>query len=141
LYFISVLVIFFTLERLLDMKSRGSVKIKYTPGKIMFRGLLAGLIIGTTVVLSNIGEVISGIFSVFPAIFLSTMLITLREHGASFSAGISKSMILGSQTVMLYAVCVHFLYPVIGTLWGTLLAYAISMIMVLALLFVRDRIS
>ena len=141
IYLVSVLVIFFLMERILKMRSQGSVNIRYTPGKIAFRGLLAGFIIGTTVVLSNIGEVISGIFSVFPAIFLSTMLITLREHGASFSAGMGKSMILGTQTVMVYAVSIHFLYPEIGTLWGSLLAYLISMIIVMILLYVRKRIS
>ena len=141
IYYVTVTVLFLILEKKVKMKSAGSVKVKYTAGKIAFRGLFAGFIIGVSVLLSNIGEVISGIFSVFPAIFLSTMVITIREHGSSFSGGIGKSMILGSQTVVLYAAAIHFLYPVLGTIWGSVLSYAISMIMVALLLLLRNRIS
>lgn len=141
IYYVTVTVLFLILEKKVKMRSAGSVKVKYTPGKIVFRGLFAGFIIGVSVILSNIGEVISGIFSVFPAIFLSTMLITIREHGSSFSGGMGKSMILGSQTVVIYAVAIHFLYPVAGILIGTIISYAISMLMVATLMLLRDKVS
>jgi len=141
IYLAVLLFIFYLMERPLKMRSSGSVNVEYTVGKIAFRGVFAGLIIGTSVVLSNVGDAIAGIFSVFPAIFLSTMMIMLKEHGANFSAGMGKSMILGSQTVVVYAIAIHFLYPEVGVILGSVAAYAISMIMVLALLFVRDRIS
>ncbi|MFO8051075.1 MAG: DUF3147 family protein [Thermoplasmatota archaeon] len=139
IYFLTLLTLFLIMEKVVRMRSALSVKVRYTPAKIMFRGLFAGFIIGTTVLLSNIGETISGIFSVFPAIFLSTMLITLKEHGASFSGGMGKSMLLGSQTVVVYVLAVHFLYPLIGALWGTIASFMLSMIMVASLLFFRNR--
>lgn len=141
IYSSTLVVLFVLMERVLKTRSRGSVKVEYTAGKIAFRGLFAGVIIGTTVILSNVGEVISGIFSVFPAIFLSTMLITLKEHGSSFSGGIGKSMLLGSQTVVVYAVSVHFLYPEIGMFLGTLGAFGISLVMMGILLLLRERFS
>jgi len=61
--------------------------------------VIAGIIIALAVVLSNEGEVVSGIFSVFPAIFLSTLFIMSREHGSEFAGGIAKSMIIGTPTV------------------------------------------
>ena len=92
--FISSLIItFLLLEKVVKIASVGSVKVHYTARKILFRGLLTGVIISTSVLLSNIGEVISGIFSVFPAILSSTMVISLHEHGPNFSAGMAKSMI------------------------------------------------
>lgn len=141
IYSATLLFLFVMMERVLKMRSRGSVKVKYTPGKIAFRGIFAGFIIGTTVLLSNIGEVISGIFSVFPAIFLSTMIITLREHGSRFSGGIGKSMLLGSQTVVVYAISVHFLYPVAGIFLGTVISFLISIVIMGVLLIIRDRFS
>jgi hypothetical protein len=141
IYSVTLLVLFILMERILKMRSKGSVSVKYTPMKILFRGTFAGVIIGLTVVLSNIGEVISGIFSVFPAIFLSTMLITLKEHGSRFSGGIGKSMVLGSQTVVIYSIAVHFLYPEVGIFLGTVVSFLISIIMLVVLLLIRDRFS
>ena len=137
----TIAILFVMLEFVLRTPSSAPVKVHYTPTKLAIRGLFAGFIIGVTVLLSNVGEVISGIFSVFPAIFLSTMVITYREHGAGFSSSIGKSMLLGSQTVAVYAIAVHFLYPWIGTLLGSLAAYGISMLVVAALLVLRNRIS
>jgi len=109
--------------------------------KIIFRGLLAGTIISIAVFLSNTGAVLSGIFSVFPAIFLSTMLISLREHGPNFVGGIAKSMIFGSQSVMIYAVAVYFFYPLYGVILGSIFSFGISIVVMIILLGLRKKIK
>ena len=95
-YTVSMVSTFLILEKIIKIKSVGKKKVHYTPFKIALRGIVTGIIITISVLLSNVGEVLSGIFSVFPAILSSTMIITIREHGPDFSAGIAKSMILGS---------------------------------------------
>ena len=67
--------------------------------------------IAIAVYLSNINSVLSGIFSVFPAILSSTMLISVKEHGPNFTSGLAKSMIIGISSVLTYATMIHFLYP------------------------------
>jgi uncharacterized membrane protein (GlpM family) len=129
------------LERVKKTPSIGSVAVHYTPMKIIFRGLLAGTVIAIAVFLSNIGAVLSGIFSVFPAIFLSTMLISLREHGPNFAGGIAKSMIFGSQSVMIYAVAIYFFYPLYGVVLGSIFAFGISIIVMMILLGLRKKIK
>ena len=95
IFFVSLLFTFFILEKIIKIPSKSNVKVHYTALKIAFRGLLAGIVIAIAVYLSNINSVLSGIFSVFPAILSSTMLISVKEHGPNFTSGLAKSMIIG----------------------------------------------
>jgi len=141
IYAAALIFTFMVLERVKKTPSIGSVAVRYTPMKIILRGLLAGTVIAIAVFLSNIGAVLSGIFSVFPAIFLSTMLISLREHGPNFADGIAKSMIFGSQSVMIYAAAIYFFYPLYGVVLGSIFAFGISIIVMVILLGLRKKIK
>ncbi len=132
---------FVSLEKFLKVKSAGSVKVKYTPRKIVLRGILAGVVITVSVLLSNVGAVISGIFSVFPAIFLSTMLISAHEHGPEFVGGMAKAMIIGTLSTTSYAVAISFLYPMVDIIWGTIIAYSISVVFTFILILIRGKIG
>jgi len=140
IFAISMITTFLILEKIIKVKSQDKVKVKYTLPKIFFRGVLTGVVIMVSVLLANIGEVLSGIFSVFPVILTSTMVITYREHGADFSAGIAKSMIFGCWSVMSYAVVIHFLYPLYGILIGSITGFLTGLIISLIILFLRDKI-
>lgn len=131
---------FLYLERFRKIKSSGRVSITYTPLRIVSRGLFAGMMIAIAVALANIGEILSGIFSVFPAIFLSTMIIFLNEHGSHFAGGMGKSMILGTPSVVSYAISVHFFYPIFNIVWGTILSYCIALLITVLLLKIRYKI-
>ncbi len=138
-YFLSMGTAFLILEKKVKIESVGKVEVEYTPKKIAFRGTLAGTVIAVAVFLSNIGSVLSGIFSVFPAIFMSTMLIFTREHGSRFVGGSAKSMIFGTPSVVSYSVGVYFLYPMVGMIYGTIGSYLISLAVVSVLLRSRGK--
>jgi uncharacterized membrane protein (GlpM family) len=140
LYIGSLILTFLLLERVKKIESVGSVKVHYTPLKIAVRGIIAGCVIALAVFLSNIGEVLSGIFSVFPAVFLSTMIITVREHGPEFSAAIAKSMIVGSLSVFTYAIGIYLFYPPYGILLGSIYSYAVSLLVTCCLIILRAKI-
>lgn len=141
IFFISIVFTFIYLEYFKKIPSVGNVKVHYTLRKITFRGLLAGTIIAISVLLSNIGAVLSGIFSVFPAILSSTMLISVREHDSAFAAGMAKSMILGISSVMCYATAIHFFYPIYDVIFGSIFAYIISIIITLIIFRLRIKIT
>lgn len=141
LYVLSLVLTFIYLEKVIKIQSHKKVKVHYTKKKILLRGVLAGTVIATAVFLSNINPLLSGIFSIFPAIFLSTMLITVIEHGPRFTSGMAKSMVFGSQTVMSYVVAVHFFYPRFDILLGTLFSFFIALTIAMILLKFRRRIS
>ena len=131
---------FLFLELWKKVPSRSPIKVHYTWRKILFRGLLAGTVIAIAVLLSNVGAAISGIFSVFPAIFTSTMTIFVYEHGARFAGAMAKSMMLGSLTTVGFSVGVHYLYPELDIGLGTLAAYALSFVVVLLVSWLSRRI-
>ena len=141
IYVILLLFTFIILEYVKKIPSKSKVSVRYTPLKIMFRGILAGVVIALAVYLSNVGSVISGIFSVFPAILTSTMLICYKEHGPNFAAGMAKSMIFGISSVAVYATSIHFLYPEIGLVYGSIISYIISIFTTIIIFKLKNKIK
>ena len=139
IYIIALIATFFTLENGVKIQSIGRRHVQYSAIKILMRGLVAGFVIAVSVVLSNLSATLSGIFSVFPAIFLSTMIISYREHGPDFVGGMAKSMIFGTPSVTSYAVAIYYLYPRIGIIWGSVYAYCIGIILTLILFSIRSK--
>ena len=137
---VSMVTTFFILEKIVGVRSQERVKVRYTFSKIFFRGIMTGVIITISVLLANIGEVLSGIFSVFPVILTSTMIITYRDHGPDFSAGIAKSMIFGCWSVMSYAIVIYFLYPIMGIIIGSILGFLAGLMISIFILFFKDKI-
>jgi hypothetical protein len=140
IFLISLIITFYVLEKVIKINSIGKKDVHYTTKKIIFRGVLAGLIISIAVLLSNIGEVISGIASVFPVIVLSAAVISYYEHGPDFAAGIVKSMIIGSTSAIAYSFAVHFLYPIYGISVGSIFSLIISLFFVVINLKLRKKI-
>ena len=58
LYLTIVIISFLYLEHKKQIPSMGSVKVHYTLKKMLFRGILAGIIIALAVFLSNVGSII-----------------------------------------------------------------------------------
>jgi len=141
IYLCSVLIAFVFLEKIKKIPSVGKVKVPYTFKKIALRGVLAGIVIAIAVFLSNYGSVISGVFSVFPAILFSTMLISVRDHGPVFASGMAKSMLLGLSSVATYAVLVHFTFPIYGFIIGSIIAYACSLCVTFSIFGLRKWIT
>jgi hypothetical protein len=140
LYISALVFTIFILERKIKISSSKNVKVYYTPKKIAFRGLLAGTVISIAVLLSNFGAIISGIFSVFPAILSSTMFISVREHGPKFAAGMAKSMIIGISSVSVYSTAIFFLFPKYDIIISTIIAYFISIVITIIIFKLRNKI-
>ena len=140
IYVTALIFSIFILEYIKKIPSSGNVIVHYTPIKIAFRGIVAGIFISIAVILSNIGTTISGIFSVFPAIITSTMYISVREHGPIFASGIAKSMILGISSVAVYSTMLHFLLPIFDIIYSTIIAYIISIIITMFIFRFRSKI-
>jgi len=141
IYLISLISALIILKKKKKIKSIKNIDFHYNKKKIAIRGIVAGIVISIAILLSNIGAIISGIFSVFPAIIISTMLISYREYGPNFAAGMAKSMIIGISSVTAYAVAVHFLYPIYNIILGSILSYFASLSITFMLLAIRNKIK
>lgn len=144
LFIMFVLFSYFLVEKIIKVRSQGKRKIDLTNSQILFRALLSGGIIISSVIMTKIGGyIIGGVFAAFPAVMLSNIIITYMNHGRDFSVAVMKShMTSGSINVTVYGIGVYFLYPVFGLTMGTILAFIISLISVsLTTLFVHKKMA
>ena len=127
------LVLFFfcywVLEKRMKVPSQGTVMVSYPPARIMWRALFGGGVIAFAVFMGKLGgPLLGGIFGSFPAMFLSTLVITCNSSGADFSRSVGKSLLIsGLINVPLYEIAVRLLYPAIGLGFGTVIALIFSM--------------
>lgn len=91
---------------------------------LLARGLLAAGAIGLSVWLAAVGgAVAAGVASVFPAIFLTTMVGLWLAQGEAVPSGAVGPMMLGSTSVAAYAVLAVFSLPLLGVALGSLVAW------------------
>ena len=92
---------------------RGKNKVGITI--LSSRGIAAAIAIGVAVWLSQQGSpLLAGIASVFPAIFLTTMVALWISQGEEVPSGAVGPMMLGSMSVSLYALVATVLIPSFG---------------------------
>ncbi len=128
-YLLSLAVSFFFVENVLKTASARGKSIKYTTGLILTRSLIGGIVVAAAVYLGKVGgPVLGGMFSMFPAMFISTMLVTYFSQGASFSAGTMKSSMISGISVVIYSIVTRYAYIPLGLGYGTLLSVLISFI-------------
>jgi len=97
------------------------------PGTLVARGVLAAAAIGISVWMAGLGIVLlAGIASVFPAIFLTTMVSVWISQGQAVQAGAVGPLMLGSASVSLYAIASAFSLPALGAFWGAVAAWVLA---------------
>ena len=132
------------LEKILQINSHGTVAINYNAGRILFRAVFSGSAIAFAVLMGKLGgPLFGGIFATFPAMFLTTLIITYRSGGAEFSRATAKSLLIsGLINVILYTIFVRYLFLSVGLFWGTAIALLLSAgTGYMTYLFIRAKIS
>ena len=115
------------LEKVMAFPSRPGVNLRHTPVQIALRALFGGFVISSAVLAAKAaGPGSGGILATFPAMFLSTLVITHRSAGPEFSRAVAKSLLVSGQIhVVVYAMAVRIFYPLLGIFLGTLTAAAV----------------
>ena len=119
---------------------KGSQKVSVV--MLFSRGALAAAAVGFAVFLSSLGiAILAGMASVFPAIFLTTMVSVWLAQGHSVQAGAVGPMMLGSSSVSGYALLCAWLFPTMGPALGAFLAWIVSILFCsgLALWWMRHK--
>ncbi|MEN0061955.1 MAG: hypothetical protein AAGA48_07360 [Myxococcota bacterium] len=99
------------------------------PIVLVARGLLAGLAVGLATGVAQTGDgVLAGVLSVFPAIFLTTMVGLWLAQGEAVPAGAVGPMMLGSTSVGGFALTVTFTAPVLGIGAGATVAWVVAVL-------------
>jgi|WetSurSiteA1Bulk_404760.scaffolds.fasta_scaffold00027_10 Protein of unknown function (DUF3147) len=141
-----ILLVFCTIavEKWMKVPSQGRLVISYPPAQLIWRALFGGGIIALAIFMGKIGgPLLGGIFASFPAMFLSTLVISYNSAGPGFSRAVGKSLLIsGLVNVPLYEIMIRLLYPTVGLGLGTLLALMFSLgTGYLTFLFMNTRLS
>ena len=135
---------YLTVEKKMKIPSRNKLMISYPPSQLIWRAIFGGGVISLAVFMGKIGgPLLGGIFGSFPAMFLSTLVITYNSGGSDFSRSTGKSLLVsGLVNVPLYEIMVRVLYPTVGLGLGTALALLFSLCTgYLTFLFMKTRLS
>ena len=99
-------------------------KNSVTKQVLLMRGLAAATAIGVAVQLSSMGQpIIAGLASVFPAIFLTTMVALWMAQGSDVPTGAAGPMMLGGSSVAVYSLIAPWALPEYGIVIGTLICW------------------
>ncbi|MCP4808066.1 MAG: hypothetical protein GY913_31580 [Proteobacteria bacterium] len=91
---------------------------------LLLRGLLAASAIGVSVVLAGVGSpLIAGMASVFPAIFLTTMVSLWLSQGSAVPSGAVGPMMLGGSSVSVFALLAVWSFPALGPVAGAAVSW------------------
>jgi hypothetical protein len=97
------------------------------PLTLVARGALAAAAVGLAVWLASTGlGLLSGVASVFPAIFLTTMFSLWLAQGEAVPAGAVGPMMLGSTSVAAFCVAATYSFPLLGPAPGAALAWVLA---------------
>ena len=102
-------------------------KNSVTKQVLVMRGLAAATAIGVAVQFSSMGlPIIAGLASVFPAIFLTTMVALWMAQGADVPTGAAGPMMLGGSSVAMYSLIAPWALPEYGIYTGSAICWLTS---------------
>lgn len=134
IYFISTVILIIFIEKYGNIKSVGRRKVKFSLNQITLRALFSGFMVAIVIFLSVImNPYFVGIFSTFPAVLLTTVIILAINQNKEFARATGKVMILSSTNIVIYVICVYYTYPEFGVITGTIISFLISAVYVASL--------
>jgi len=100
-------------------------KVKNTPTRsvIFLRGLFTVLVSFIAIMLSSYSGVVSGMASIFPAIFSTTMVSLWLTHGPELVQGTACAMMFGGVSVSVYALLFATLVPLVTVIPAVIASY------------------
>ena len=97
--------------------------------EFLARSAFAGSMVAAAVLLAKInGPLWGGVFSTFPAAFLSTLLLVSGKHGAAFMASIGRTMAFASIAAVCFSIAFYFSVIPLGLVPGVALSVFVSML-------------
>jgi hypothetical protein len=129
---------FILLERWVRVGTQRVASLKLGVCQLLGRGLFAGIVIASAVYLTRVaGPWLGGLFSAFPATYLSIIVIFGRQHGSLVVRAMVRSMVVASTAISVFGVVTHLSLTVLGLGAGIALGYACSLVVVILLMAAR----
>lgn len=127
LYFVITIIAFIYIEKKFNFSSVAKSRKKYSITQILVRALFAGTVVSSIILISRyVSPYFLGIFSTFPAVLISTMVILVMNQNKEFAQATGKVLILSSTNIVIYGIAVAYTYPAFGIFWGTIISFLAS---------------
>jgi len=134
IYLFVLAISYVVLEHKLKVESVSKRNQPFKWQMLVYRALFAGTVVALTVIVSRFaGHFWTGIFSTFPAVMLTSMVILTRSQGIDFAKATAKTMILASGNIVVYALSVNYLYSIWSLGVATLVAFLLSALFLIAI--------
>ena len=139
-YFVVAIGTWLIAEKGLKITSAPKTGKRYSWWQVLIRAAFAGTVVGTAVIIGRSGSAFwTGIFSTFPAVMLSSMVILTLSAGPGFARGLGKIMLLASTNIIVYGHFAGYFFPRAGLAWGTVISFIIATLWVWLLKPLFDR--
>jgi hypothetical protein len=131
---------FILFDRCVRVGTENAPSLKLDVGQLLGRGVFAGIIIASAVYLTRVaGPWLGGLFSAFPATYLSIIVIFGRQHGLLIGRAMVRSMVVASTAISVFGVVTHLSLTALGLGPGIALGYACSLVVVILLMATVGR--
>lgn len=123
---ISILLFMHLFRNIENVKIEKAVKL--SPAVLLFRAILASLIISSIVMVSeHVGPSWTGLFSAFPTTLFPLILILNLSYGTKAVHTVIKNVPAGLPALVAYSLVTSVAYPSLGIYWGTVAAFAAAL--------------
>ncbi len=142
LWLVALVGTYMLMDRLLQLPTAQATRPALTPGRLAMRAVLAGMVISLAVILTRWGGAVLGaVMAAFPAVYLSSLVITARSSGIAFSRALTLPLMLsGVFNCVIYATVFRLTVHGLGLLGATGVAYVAALASaMLVLLVLRQR--
>jgi len=130
-YLLVTITSFIILERVFKIPSQSKSSKKYSWKQILLRAIFAGGVVASVVFISRIFNPFAvGVFSTFPAVLLSTMVILAINQSREFAQATGKVLVISSTNIVVYSLGVYWSYPRYGIILGTIMSFILAVIWV-----------
>jgi hypothetical protein len=130
-YVLVTVLSFIMLEKFSKIPSRSRSSKRYSWQQILIRAIFAGGVVASVVLISKFFDPYTvGIFSTFPAVLLSTMVILTINQSREFARATGKVLVLSSTNIVVYGLGVYWSYPRWGIFLGTIVSFLLAVIWV-----------
>ncbi len=114
----------------------------YTLKQKLYRSVFIGLIIALTVFFGKtLGPFWGGAFATFPAAFSSSLIIFHWYYEPQKLFSVVRKVPLGSLSLCTYLLTVMIAFPSLGFVFGTIMAYGISLLTTIILLKIQQDVD
>jgi hypothetical protein len=133
-YVLVVLLTLGLLERLPGRSEKTAAASPYSLSQLLQRALFAGSVVSGAVAVARLaGPFWAGIFSTFPAVLLSSLVILSVKAGPAFARATGKVLVLSSSNIVVFALVTEHVLPDLGLGLGLAAAFAASALWVAGL--------